>query len=273
MTMLIRIGYDMTVSCNQDTSMISLLILHDERRGDLRSPEALIFTPDVPSTVYTDSFGNHCRRFAAPAGPFRLWGDATVFDEGGLDPQILDAREVPVADLPADTLMYLLGSRYCETDRLSQFAWDSFGWMAPGWGRVQAICDYVNRHITFNYQNARNTRTAYEGWQEQTGVCRDFAHLAIALIRCMNIPARYVNGYLSDIGVPVTSAMDFSAWIEVYLDGRWMAFDPRNNTPRQGRIKVAHGRDAADVPLIHSFGPHWLQEFKVWCYEVDEVPA
>ena len=172
-------------------------------------------------------------------------------------------RETPVANLPDHVLMYLLGSRYCETDKLSQLAWDLFGNVQPGFTRVQAICDYVHNHIRFDYQNARYTRTAHEGWQEQTGVCRDFAHLAITLCRCMNIPTRYVNGYLGDIGVPVTGLMDFAAWMEVYLDGAWHTFDARNNKPRIGRIVVAYGRDAADVPLIHSFGPHILQKFLV----------
>jgi len=271
--MLIRFGYDITVSCGQDTSMICLLSIRDERRSDLRMAESVALTPDMPSTLYRDLFGNICRRFVAPPGPMRLWGDGIVADSGLLDPFEPMAHETPIANLPDDTLLYLLGSRYCETDRLSQIAWDLFGHLPHGWARVQAICDYVHGHIAFNYQNARFTRTAYEAWQEQTGVCRDFAHLAIALIRCMNIPARYVNGYLGDIGVPVVLPMDYSAWIEVFVGGRWMTFDPRNNKPRIGRIKVALGRDAADVPLIHSFGPHLLQEFKVWCYEVDEVPA
>jgi transglutaminase-like putative cysteine protease len=160
--------------------------------------------------------------------------------------------------------MFLLGSRYCETDRLSQTAWDLFGMVAPGWPRVQAICDYVHRHIRFDYQQARSTRTAHDAWLERVGVCRDFAHLAIAFCRCMNIPTRYVNGYMGDIGVPITGPMDFSAWMEVFLEGRWHTFDPRNNRPRIGRIVVAYGRDAADVPLIHSFGPHILESFLVW---------
>jgi transglutaminase-like putative cysteine protease len=271
--MLIRFGYDFTVQCQQDTPMICLVTLRDERRADLRSPESVILTPQVPSSLYHDLFGNTCRRFVAPAGTFRIWGDGTIADSGLHDPVDLGAHETPIAQLPDDTLLYLLGSRYCETDRLSQFAWDKFGNVTPGWTRVQTICDYVHNHIRFNYQNARSTRTAFEAWQEGTGVCRDFAHLAIALIRCMNIPARYVNGYLGDIGVPVVDPMDFSAWIEVYIGGRWMTFDPRNNKPRIGRTVVAYGRDAADVPLIHSFGPHVLQSFKVWCYEVDSVPA
>lgn len=251
--------------------MVCLLTLRDERRADLRSAETVITSPQVPTSLYHDLFGNTCRRFVAPAGLFRIWGDGIIADSGLHDPVDHLAHETPIAQLPDDTLLYLLGSRYCETDRLSQIAWDLFGATPPGWGRVQAICDYVHGHIKFNYQNARVTRTAYEAWQEQTGVCRDFAHLAIALIRCMNIPARYVNGYLGDIGVPVVDPMDFSAWIEVYIGGRWITFDPRNNKPRIGRTVVAYGRDAADVPLMHSFGPHVLQNFKVWCYEVDGV--
>jgi transglutaminase-like putative cysteine protease len=157
---------------------------------------------------------------------------------------------------------------------LTQIAWDRFGNVAPGWGRVQAICDFVHQHITFGYQNARSTRTALEAYEERIGVCRDYAHLAIAFCRCMNIPARYINGHLGDIGVPILDPMDFSAWIEVFLGGRWMTFDPRNNVSRIGRIVVARGRDAADVPLIISFGPHVLKSFRVWTYDVtDAVPA
>ncbi|MGL6210337.1 MAG: transglutaminase-like domain-containing protein [Paracoccaceae bacterium] len=269
--MLIRIGYDVTISSGQETPLICMMTLHDERRGDLRRGDAVILTPEVPSTLYRDGFGNLCRRMVAPAGRFRLWGDAVVADAGLPDEIDLSAQETGVAALPDGVLVYLLGSRYCETDRLSQIAWDLFGHLPPGWGRVQAICDYVHAHIRFNYQTARDTRTAYEAWQEQTGVCRDYAHLAIAFLRCLNIPARYVNGHLSDIGVPAVAFMDFSAWVEVFIGGRWMAFDPRNNTRRIARIKVSHGRDAADVPLIHSFGPHVLQEFKVWCHEVPGI--
>jgi transglutaminase-like putative cysteine protease len=184
-----------------------------------------------------------------------------------------DAQEVPIAWLPDDTLIYLLGSRYCETDTLMQTAWNLFGQTPQGWARVQAICDFVHGHIRFDYQNARVTRTAADAYREQTGVCRDFAHLAIAFCRCMNIPARYVNGYIGDIGVPVVDPMDYAAWIEVFLGGRWITFDPRNNKPRIGRTKVSHGRDAADVPLVHSFGPHALNIFTVWCYDMANPPA
>ena len=267
--MLIRFGYDITVSCVQDTPMVYMMEARDERRDDLRSQIKISTIPAVPTHAYRDQFGNACRRCVAPAGAFNLRGDWTIESSDLPDPVLSWLPETPIAQLPDEVLIYLLGSRYCETDKLSQFAWDKFGSVPSGWQRVQAICDYVHNHITFNYQNARFTRTAYEGWQEQTGVCRDFAHLAISLCRCMNIPTRYVNGYLGDIGVPVTGPMDFAAWMECYLDGSWRTFDARNNKPRIGRIVVAYGRDAADVPLIHSFGPHLLQKFQVWADRVD----
>ena len=270
--MLIRYGYDITVSCAQDTPMICMMEVRDERRDDLRAQAAIATIPPVPTTAYRDQFGNACRRCVAPAGLFSLRGDWTIESSDQPDPILPWLQETPIAQLPDEVLIYLLGSRYCETDKLSQFAWDMFGQTPPGWSRVQAICDYVHNHIRFNYMNARVTRTAYEGWQEGTGVCRDFAHLAITLTRCMNIPTRYVNGYLGDIGVPVTGPMDFAAWMEVFLDGAWHTFDPRNNKPRIGRLVVAYGRDAADVPLIHSFGPHVLQSFQIWTDRVlDQV--
>jgi transglutaminase-like putative cysteine protease len=267
--MLIRFGYEITVSCPQDTPMVTMMSVRDERRDDIRQQSGLATLPDVPCTAYRDPFGNTCRRFVAPAGRITLRSDSTIHGSPDPDAVTPGVGETPIALLPDDTLMFLLGSRYCETDRLSQTAWDLFGGIAPGWPRVQAICDYVHRHIRFDYQQARSTRTAFEAWQEGVGVCRDFAHLAIAFCRCMNIPTRYVNGYMGDIGVPITGPMDFSAWMEVFLDGRWHTFDPRNNRPRIGRIAVAYGRDAADVPLIHSFGPHVLDSFLVW---TDEVP-
>ncbi|MCW6510074.1 transglutaminase-like domain-containing protein [Lichenifustis flavocetrariae] len=268
--MLIRYGYEITITCNQPTAVVTLMSVQADRLADLVAPESATTTPSIPVTTYHDSYGNLCRRFVAPAGDLVLRGDATIRDSGEPDPLNPDAAEVPVAALPNEALLFLLGSRYCETDRLSQTAWDLFGNVAPGWTRVQAICDFVHRHITFDYLQARATRSAYEAYQEGIGVCRDFAHLAVAFCRCMNIPARYVNGHLGDIGVPVVDPMDFSAWIEVYLGDRWYTFDPRNNARRIGRIVVARGRDAADIPMIVSFGPHWLTKFFVWTYEVIE---
>ena len=270
--MLIRYGYEITLTCAQPTALVCLLSVHEDRKADIRVPETIFTMPEVPTTTYHDLFGNRCRRLVAPAGDLTLWGDATIEDGGKPDEIVASARELAVAELPDESLVYLMGSRYCETDRLSQTAWDMFGKIAPGWGRVQSICDFVHSHIRFDYMQARSTRTASEAFNEQVGVCRDFAHLALTLCRCLNIPARYVNGHLGDIGVPVVDPMDFSAWIEVYLDGRWHTFDPRNNVPRVGRIVVARGRDAADIPLINSFGPHLLKSFRVWTYEVTDIP-
>ncbi len=266
--MLIRYGYEITLTCQQPTALVCLLSVHEDRAADIAVPETTFTNPDVPVSTYRDLFGNRCRRLVAPAGDLTMWSDATIEDDGQPDRVFPQAREVPVPGLPDDCLVYLMGSRYCETDRLSQIAWDIFGTMPPGWSRVQAICDFIHHHIRFDYMQARPTRTAFETFSERVGVCRDYAHLAVTFCRCLNIPARYVNGYLGDIGVPVADPMDFSAWIEVYLDGEWHTFDPRNNTPRIGRIVVARGRDAADIPLINSFGPHVLKAFRVWTYEV-----
>jgi len=228
--MLIRYGFDITVTCQVPTPMVSMLSAHGERAHHIRQAEQWVTTPPVATRTYVDLYGNHCRRFVAPQGDIALWGDGTIEDGGAPDPVLSGAREVPVPDLPDDCLIYLLGSRYCETDRLSQIAWDLFGHIPPGWGRVQAICDFVHGHIRFGYLDARATRTAAEAYEERMGVCRDYAHLAVAFCRCLNIPARYVNGYLGDIGVPIVDPMDFSAWIEVYLDAGWLTFDPRNNS-------------------------------------------
>jgi transglutaminase-like putative cysteine protease len=266
--MLIRYGYEITMNCAQPTALVCLLSVHDDLAKAIRVAERVFTTPIIPTTTYRDLFGNQCRRLVAPAGDLTLWGDATIEDSGVPEAAVFGAREIAVADLPDECLLYLMGSRYCETDKLSQAAWDMFGGLAPGWGRVQAVCDFVHNHIQFDYQQARSTRTAFEAFNERIGVCRDYAHLALTLCRCLNIPARYVNGHMGDIGVPVVDPMDFSAWIEVYLGGAWRTFDPRNNIPRIGRIVVARGRDAADIPLINSFGPHILKSFRVWTYEV-----
>jgi len=267
--MLIRNGYEITVYCPSPTAFVTLMDIREEEKGALRS-EAFSTTPALETKLYRDLFGNTCRRFVAPPGELTLFSDILVENSGLVDPFVPDAVQHAVADLPDECLAYLMGSRYCETDRLSALAWQQFGHTPPGWARVQAICDFAHERIRFDYQNARSTRTAFEAYEERTGVCRDFAHLAVALCRCMNIPARYVNGYLADIGVPPLLPMDFSAWIEVYLGGEWRTFDPRNNKRRIGRVVISHGRDAADVAMITSFGTHFLNKFDVWA---DEVPA
>jgi len=254
--------------------LVSLLEIHPERRSDIQSQSSVETTPDVKSDSYSDLYGNVCRRFRVPAGDFRIRYDAVVSDTGAPDKINPLAGEIAVEDLPSDALGFLLGSRYCETDHLSDLAWSLFGNVPPGWARVQAICDYVHNRLSFGYGYARSTRTAAQAHDERVGVCRDFAHLAITLCRCMNIPARYVNGYLGDIGVPADPApMDFSAWFEAYLDGKWYTFDARHNIPRIGRVVIARGRDATDVPLLHTFGRHQLKLFKVWTYEETSVPS
>lgn len=268
--MLIRYGYEIRLSCPQPTPLICLLSVEEARRGDLLGPEEFRTTPDLAAHQYEDMFGNRCTRLLAPAGELTLYGNALIRDSGQPDPVFPEARALPVQDLPDAHLVYLMGSRYCETDRLSDLAWQMFGHLPSGWAQVQAISDYVHNHIRFDYQQASATRTAYDVWQGQVGVCRDYTHLAVTLCRCLNIPTRYVNGHLGDIGVPpVPDPMDFCAWMEVWLDGAWHTFDPRNNQRRIGRVVLARGRDAADVPLINSFGPHSLLSFQVW---TDEVP-
>jgi transglutaminase-like putative cysteine protease len=266
--MQIRFGYEIIHDFPQPTPMIMVLGAHFTRAADIVVPDHLMTSPSVPVSPYRDSFGNWCSRLVAPAGRFRLWANGVVNDSGQPDITAPWADQHAVEDLPAETLTFLLGSRYCETDRLTETAWRLFGVTPPGWGRVQAICDFVHRHIAFGYEHASPTKTAFDVFTDARGVCRDYAHLAITFCRCMNIPARYCTGYLGDIGAPPGGPMDFAGWFEAYLGGQWRTFDPRNNTPRIGRILIAQGRDAADVPITHTFGPNTLVSFKVWTDEV-----
>ncbi len=253
--MKIRVGYELIYDFPQPTPMIVALGIHYSRASDVIFPDHLTTTPAVPISPYRDGFGNWCSRFVAPAGQFRLSADGTVRDSGMPDVVAPSAPQQTIEELPDETIVFLLGSRYCETDRLTEIAWGLFGNAGTGWGRVQAICDFVHNHIQFGYEHARATKTAWEAYQERRGVCRDYAHLAIAFCRCMNIPARYCTGYLGDIGMPPPyGPMDFAGWFEAYLGGRWYTFDARNNMPRIGRVLIARGRDAADVPITHTFG-------------------
>ena len=272
--MQIRAGYDIAFQCFQETPMVLMLSIEPARLGDLLSEHRIRFSPDVASADYADTFGNTCTRIVAPAGLIEIRNEFLIRDSGLPDAVAPDARQLEVGELPDDVLLYLLGSRYCDTEKLSNLAWSLFGSTAPGWQRVQAICDYAHDRINFGYHHARSDRTASEGHEERIGVCRDFAHLAVTLCRCMNIPARYCTGYLGDIGVPVDPApMDFSAWFEVYLDGRWYTFDARHNHPRIGRIVMARGRDAADVAISTNFGPVQLVKFSVITEEVTSAAA
>jgi len=269
--MKIRVGYELLYDCPQPTPMILMLNVHYSRVSDMVTADHIVTTPSLPQRAYRDSFGNWCTRIVAPPGRTRITTDALVNDTGEPDAVAPNAWQTPIENLPEEALIYLLGSRYCETELLMPIAWSLFGNSAPGWPRVQAICDFVHKHIVFGYQYARPSKTAFEAYREGNGVCRDYAHLALTLCRCMNIPARYCTGYMGDIGVPVPDApMDFSGWFEAFLDGRWYTFDARSNFPRIGRILMARGRDAADVAIAWSFGPNTLAGFKVW---TDEVPG
>ena len=272
--MLIRAGYKIAIECEAETPLMALLSVHPSRAADLRTPAFITSNGPARLSASFDEFGNVRTRTTAPAGTIKLSTDFVIEDSGLPDDVAPWATEVPVAELPDEAVSFLLGSRYCETDQLSSLAWSLFGSAPRGWGRVQAIVDYVHTRLTFGYQFARSTRTAFEGHEERVGVCRDFGHLAVALCRCMNIPARYATGYLGDIGVPVVPApMDFSAWFEVYLGGRWFTFDARHNTPRIGRILMARGRDAADCAITTTFGQSKLTGFKVITEEIRRVSS
>ncbi len=266
--MKINIGYELIYQSPRPTPMIVMLSINYSRISDLLEPDHLVLTPSVPITAYRDAYGNWCSRIVAPAGQITLSGHGVVNDSGQPDPVFPWLEQRPVESLPDEVLVFLLGSRYCETDLLSETAWRLFEAAPTGWSRVQAICDFVHHHIRFGYGLSSPTKSAFQVFHDREGVCRDFAHLAVTLCRCMNIPARYCTGYLSDVGVPPPhTPMDFAAWFEAYLGDGWHTFDPRNNTPRIGRILIARGRDAADVALTTSFGPSTLESFQVWTEE------
>jgi len=269
--MLIKIGFDISYEVWGRTPMILMLSMHPSRDGSVRRQETVVTEPSIPLEHFTDGFGNRCIRIVALPGIIRLIGDAVVEDNGQPDPVVVDAVQHPVEDLPFETLQFLLASHYCEMAKLSNLAWELFGQTAPGWPRVQAICTWVHQHITFGYHFARDDKTAYDVYTEREGVCRDFMHLAVTFCRCMNIPARYATGYLGDFGVPVAGAMDFSAWFEVFLGGRWHTFDARHDARRIGRVLMATGRDATDVALTTTFGKHALRNFFVVSDEITEA--
>jgi len=262
--MLIRLGYDIQFEIPAPVAMVAVLSVHPSREDDLHEPDQLRIHPRTQISEYIDTFGNRCTRFRAQAGTLKLSSRTLIEDSGLPDAQNPGAREHPVNKLPDETLRFLLSSRYCEVDRLSNLAAELFGGIPPGWSRVQAICDWVHSKITFGYHHARLSKTALDVLTERTGVCRDFQHLAITFCRALNIPARYATGYLGDIRVPrAPEPMDFSAWFEVYLENRWWTFDARHNRPRIGRVLIATGRDAADVAITTAFGIANLKRFTV----------
>jgi transglutaminase-like putative cysteine protease len=269
--MLIRAGYELILRSASPTPLIAMLNIRPDRLLDLKTDHMIVTDRELALEHYHDAFGNLCSRMTLPAGSTKISCDFVIEDDGVPDPQTPAAIQHDVADLPSEVLMYLMGSRYCDTDLLCGIAWGLFGNVPEGWGRVQAIVDFVHQHLTYGYQYARATRSAHEAYLERVGVCRDFAHLAVALCRCMNIPARYCSGYLGDIGIPpVDIPMDFHAWFEVYLGGEWHAYDARHHVPRIGRILMAAGRDAADTALTTAFGPARLTRFQVHTDEVTE---
>ena len=274
--MNIRIGYDISFQTTPNLPKNLVLYLHPSREQDLACPDLIHvqpeFGPELPVQIARDSFGNKIARIVSPGGRLRIWAENIVRDTGLPDavpatPE--EGRQLPADQLPPDVLQYLMASRYCEVELLQDRAWQLFGNIPAGWSRAKAVVDWVHNYLTFGYQYARHTKTALEVWNERCGVCRDFQHLCVALHRALNLPARYVTGYLGDIGVPYNPApMDFSAWHEVYLGGRWWALDGRHNVPRIGRILMATGRDAVDVALTTQFGAGWLQSFKVFTEEL-----
>ena len=269
--MRIRYGFTIEIDVSQPITLLTAMDVEQARRGDILHEQPLKTGSVARISHYTDCFGNLRRRIQALPGTVSLSLQGVIQDSGEPDPIVRDAEQIDVSELPVETLPFLLASRYCETEFLNQTAWAQFGNIEGGWARVQAICDFVHDRLTFGYPNARATRTAFEAFNERVGVCRDFTHLAVALCRCMNIPARYCNGYLGDIGIPADPApMDFNAWFEAYVGGRWYVFDARHNMPRTGRITVARGRDAMDIPMLHSFGQHVLRHFEVITEEVVE---
>ena len=269
--MMLRLGYDIQFDITSPVAMVALLNVHPSRAVNLRAPDEVRVEPETQAESFIDNFGNRCIRFVARPGALRL-SNSTLFEDSGFpDPVKWDARELPVQELPNYILQYLLNSRYCEVDRFSMIASELFGDVAPGWGRVQAICDWVHTKVIFGYQYARPTKTALDVYTERFGVCRDFQHLAVTLCRALHIPARYATGYLGDIHVPPSlTPMDFSAWFEVYLEDRWWTFDARNNCPRYGRVLMATGRDASDVAITTSFGMANLTHFTVVTEEVSQ---
>jgi transglutaminase-like putative cysteine protease len=262
--MILRLGYNIEFDLPGSATIVTLLNVHPSRVDDLRAPDELRVEPATKVESFIDSFGNGCHRFVAQPGRLRLSNSTLVYDSGEPDPVNPSAREVPVHELPYDALRYLYNSRYCEVDRFSMIALELFGSVAPGWSRVQAVCDWVHSKVTFGYPYARPTKSALDVFTERFGVCRDFQHLAVTLCRALNIPARYATGYLGDIGVPISpDPMDFSAWFEAYLEDRWWTFDARHNRPRIGRVLRATGRDASDVAITTSFGIANLKQFTV----------
>lgn len=284
--MLIFSDFDIQFRLPAPAAIVAMLHLHPSVEPRLRSGNQLVIeslddpfshSPSstnytksiVPSREYIDAFGNRCARFVAPAGYLWLSGSSVIDADPNADHPQTDAKQAEIDDLPAEVLQFLLPSRYCQVDQFGAIAQDLFSNYPAGWERAAAIRDWVHDKVAFNYNAARPTKTAMDVLTERVGVCRDFQHLAIALTRCQNIPARYVTGYIGDIRRPYSGPGDFSAWYQVFLDGRWIDLDARHNYRRLGRILMATGRDAADVAITTSFGAAHLTHFYVDSKEID----
>lgn len=267
--MRVRVGCECRFETTWPTPLVLLLGIEDCEPCRVLEEDRLI-EPAVGFHEYRDTFGNRCWRLTAPAGTLRVVYDALVEVSGEPDPVLPQARQTPVQDLPDETLQFTLPSRHCQSDILSDVAWHLFGPIPAGWARVQAICEWIHQHVQYKKGSTAVT-SAVDVYELRTGVCRDFAHLGVTFCRALNVPARYVAGFLPDAGiVPPPEPMDFHAWFEAYVDGRWRTFDARHNVPRSGRIPIARGRDAVDVAIITSYGAAHLRTIEVWADEVDE---
>jgi transglutaminase-like putative cysteine protease len=268
--MIIEVGYDLVYDVPEPTHFLLMLYVHPDANAKVLTPDEITTDPSVPVRDFIDQFGNRCARIMAPQGRIRLTNRLKI--EVPDEPEMTnpDAEQHPVDELPDDVLQFLLGSRYCEVQELSEFAWETFGNGLTGWKLVDQISNWVHENVRYDSEYARPDKTAMDVWKDRTGVCRDYTHLAITLCRCLNIPARYATGYLGDFGVPYAPPMDFSAFFEAYVGGKWYPFDSRNNQARIGRVLMGRGRDAVDVALTTSFGPHELVHFEVITDEVVE---
>jgi transglutaminase-like putative cysteine protease len=268
--MLIRIGFEIIVSCQAPVPMLMALSTHSEFPGPIIGSDRVQSSGQEPIVEYLDGFGNRVSRTVAGTGLTTYWSDCVATVDGLPDQLPIGALQHRIEDLPYQTLNFLTASRYADSDKLVNFAWKQFGNVPEGWERVRAICNFVHGHVTFGYKFGRPDKTASNVLDEKTGVCRDFAHLGVSLCRAMNIPARYASGYLGDIGVEDSGFDDFCAWFEVFLGGAWHTVDARYNKPRIGRILMVRGLDAADVAMITSFGAYELLSFRVWSTELAE---
>ncbi|MFV9504658.1 MAG: transglutaminase-like domain-containing protein [Oscillochloridaceae bacterium umkhey_bin13] len=265
--MHVQIGFELVLESGAPTPTVAITQACSTESQRILRPQ-LSLTPDVPLRIYNDSFGNIVWRWTAPQGMQRIYYDAIAEVSPSDDLVLPDLPGTPVDQLPDETLIYTLPSRYCPSDLVLNDAWQLFGAVPDGWRRVQAICDWAYHSISYIAGSSTGATSGYDVYQSRRGVCRDFAHLGVMFCRALSIPARYVCGYLPDINVPVNpEPMDFHAWFEAYLGGAWHTFDARHNRPRTGRVVIARGRDAVDTAILTSYGASALTGMTVWANE------